>query len=229
MSDSPIAKQSSFKVKNSLKKHKHAHHFKSAEHEFESSQLGLWIFLCTEILMFGGLLVLYALFQSLYPEAFLEGARHLDWRWGATNTFVLLFSSFTMVMGIYFAQKNNSKMSGISLAITFFCGLVFMIIKYIEYSHKFHLGLFPGELFSYQGIGAETPYLNLYFSLYFCLTGLHGLHVIIGMGLIVWVMLKAFRGEFNKAYFTPLEGVGLFWHLVDVIWIYLFPLLYLIG
>lgn len=209
--------------------HRHAHHFQSGDHEFESCKLGVWVFLCTEILMFGGLFVLYAVFHSLYSEAFSLGAHHLDWRLGAINTLVLLCSSFTMVMGIYFAQKNNRKLSGMSLALTLFFGLVFMCIKYFEYSHKFHMGLFPGELFSYQGEGFQNPQLPLYFSLYFSLTGLHGAHVLIGMGLILWVMIRAFKGEFNENYYTPLEGVGLFWHLVDVIWIYLFPLLYLIG
>ena len=206
--------------------HQHAHHFRDADHEFETSKFGIWVFLCTEILMFGGLFVAYFIFNNMYPEMFAEGASHLDWRWGATNTAVLLVSSFTMAMGIYYAQNNDSKKCVRMLAITLVCGVLFMVIKGIEYSGKFHHGIFPGELFAYDG--AQASNLALYFSVYFAMTGLHGTHVLIGMGLILWVLLRARKGEFNQNYYTPVEGVGLFWHLVDLIWIYLFPLLYLI-
>ena len=205
----------------------HAHHFKNAASEFEASKLGIWLFLATEVLMFGGLLVAYLIFHNLYPEMFSEGASHLDWRLGAVNTVVLLTSSFTMVMAIYYAQRNNTKMCVRTLAVTLVCGAIFMFIKYLEYSHKIHVGILPGEFFSYEG--AKHANLALYYSFYYCLTGLHGTHVLIGMGLITWVLLRARKGEFNEKYFTPLEGVGLFWHLVDLIWIYLFPLLYLVS
>lgn len=212
---------------NTTSQHHAAHHFRDTEHEFQASKLGVWLFLCTEILMFGGLFVGYAIYHNLYPEMFAEGARFLDWRMGATNTVVLLISSFTMAIGIYFAQKNDKKKCVMALAVTLVCGVIFMVIKYFEYTHKFHMGLYPGEYFSYTG--EHTTNLPLYFSFYFLMTGLHGSHVLIGMGLILWVLLRARKGEFSENYYTPVEGVGLFWHLVDLIWIYLFPLLYLVG
>ena len=207
--------------------HKVAHHFESAEQEFEASKLGIWLFLTTEILMFGGLFVGYVIFHNMFPEMFAEGASHLDWKLGSLNTIVLLVSSFTMVLSIYYAQTNQQKKVSNALLITFVCGLIFMVIKAFEYSHKIHLGLLPGELFTYEQ--AQSANLAMYFSFYFLMTGLHGSHVLIGMGLIGWLWWRSRKKEFNKDYYTPLEVVGLFWHLVDVIWIYLFPLIYLVG
>ena len=205
----------------------YAHHFDSAEHEFEASKFGTWLFLCTEVLMFGGLFVAYFIFSSLFPETFIEGATYLDWKFGAVNTAVLLLSSFTMVLAIYYAQNNKSKQCVNMLAITLVCGFIFMFIKYLEYTHKIELGLLPGEMFSFGE--AQSSNLGLYFSTYYMMTGLHGSHVLIGMGLITWCLIRARRGEYNSKYFTTLECVGLFWHLVDLIWIYLFPLLYLVD
>jgi cytochrome c oxidase subunit 3 len=204
-----------------------AHHFKTMGQQFEAAKLGVWLFLCTEVLMFGGLFVGYIIFHGLYPDMFAEGAKHLDWRLGAINTVVLLFSSLTMALGIHFAQTNQRQKSFYMLGITVVCGLIFMVIKYFEYTHKFHLGLKPGDLFAFQG--AEASNLALYFSFYFLMTGLHGSHVLVGLGLIIWCMIRTKRGEFDAEFYTPVEGVGLFWHLVDLIWIYLFPLLYLVG
>lgn len=206
---------------------KHAHHFKDGDHEFSTSKLGIWLFLCTEIVMFGVLFVAYTLYHNQYPEAFSEGAKFLNWKLGAFNTVVLLLSSFTMALGIHYCQKNNSKKAVLNLALTLVFGAIFMIVKYYEYTHKFHLGLYPGKFFSYEG--AESANLALYFSFYFLMTGLHGLHILLGMGVITWVLIRARRGEFNSEYYTPVEGVGLFWHVIDLIWIYLFPLLYLVG
>ncbi len=204
----------------------HAHHFESAEHEFLTSKFGVWLFLATEIMMFGGVLAAYAIFHNIYPEVFLAGSKFLSWQYGATNTIVLLFSSLTMALSIHFLQKDNRKAAIWSLCITLVCGLIFMGIKYIEYSHKFELGLYPGGFFAGDTMGFEN--LALYFSFYYTMTGLHGVHVIIGMGCITWVLIRTIRGEFGPRYFTPVEGVGLFWHLIDLIWIYLFPLLYLV-
>lgn len=206
--------------------HKHAHHFRDGMHEFETSKFGVWLFLATEILMFGGLFVGYFIYQAKFPEMFAEGASFLDSRYGSVNTIVLLMSSLSMALSIHYAQKNNKKACIVSLVITLICACTFMGIKYVEYTHKFHLGLYPGEAFSYAE--AVAPNLAMYFSFYFLMTGLHGLHVLIGMALITWVLIRASKGEFNSEYYTPLEGVGLFWHLIDLIWIYLFPILYLI-
>lgn len=204
-----------------------AHHFKSLGQQFDAAKLGTWLFLCTEILMFGGLFVGYIIFHNIYPEMFAEGAKHLDWRLGAFNTVVLLISSYTMAMGIHYAQTNQRSKSLMNLWITVVCGLIFMVVKYFEYSHKFHLGLEPGKFFEFKD--AAHANLAMYFSFYFLMTGLHGSHVLVGIGLIIWVILRTRKGEFSSEFYTPVECVGLFWHLVDLIWIYLFPLLYLVG
>ncbi len=210
-------------------KHEHhfAHHFKDAWHEFVSSKEGIWLFMVTEILMFGGLFVGYLIYHAMYPEMFAEGASHLNWQMGATNTIVLLISSWTMALSIHSIQVNKRNQATICLIVTILCGLMFMFIKYLEYSSKIEHGLLPGRFFHAHDIVHHN--LPLYFGFYFCMTGLHGTHVLIGMGLITWVLIRHLRGDFNPQYFTPVEGVGLFWHIVDLIWIFLFPLLYLVG
>ena len=208
------------------KSHHHAHHFKSAEHEYVSSKEGLWIFLTSEVLMFGALFAGYFIYSNLYPEVFIEGSKSTDWRLGTLNTVVLLFSSLTMALGIYYCQKSDKKKAVLNLAITIACGAIFMIVKYFEYSHKIHLGKMPGLWFTGDTNGLEK--LPLYFSFYFMMTGLHGIHVLAGMALVAWVMIRAHRNEFGPHYYTPVECVGLFWHLIDLIWIFLFPLLYLV-
>lgn len=208
-------------------KHHFAHHFKDAMHEFVSSKEGIWLFMVTEILMFGGLFVGYFIFHALYPQMFSEGASHLDWRMGSINTVVLIVSSWTMAYSIHLIQKGKNKQASLALLTTILCGAIFMVIKYFEYSHKFHDGLLPGKFFHHPEAIAQN--LGLYFSFYFCMTGLHGTHVLIGMGLITWVLIRNIRGDFDPHYFTAVEGVGIFWHIVDLIWIFLFPLLYLVG
>lgn len=208
--------------------HHFAHHYNNAEHEYQTSKEGVWLFLTSEILMFGGLFVGYIIYSHLYPQVFHEGAKHLDWRLGAFNTIVLLTSSLTMVLGIHYCQHNDRKKAVLNLAATIVCGAIFMVVKYFEYTHKIHEGLLPGNW--YHGEVPEgMSNIGLYFSFYFMMTGLHGIHVLAGMCLIFWVLLRTQKGEFNAHYYTPVEGVGLFWHLVDLIWIFLFPLLYLVG
>jgi len=209
--------------------HHYAHHFRSAEHEYLTSKEGIWLFMVTEILMFGGLFVGYSIFHNIYPEMFAEGAKSLDWKMGFINTLVLIFSSLTMALGIFFLQKNQPKKAAMSLAITILCGAIFMVIKYLEYTHKFHLGLFPGRYLDVAKVGAEHANLGMYFGFYYCMTGLHGIHVLLGMCLISWCLFRTIRGDFNPNYYTAVEGVGIFWHIVDLIWIFLFPLLYLVG
>lgn len=206
-----------------------ASHYRDENHQYASNKEGIWLFMVTEILMFGGLFVGYLIFHSIYPEMFAEGAKYLDWRLGFINTLVLIFSSLTMALGIYFNQIGQPKKATIALALTLVCGAIFMMIKYFEYTHKFHLGLYPGKFLQMTEGAPEHANLGLYFGFYYCMSGLHGIHVLIGMGLITWVMIKNMRGEFNAKYFTPVEGVGIFWHIVDLIWIFLFPLLYLVG
>lgn len=215
--------------KHSAAEHEHhfAHHFKDAMHEFTSSKEGIWLFMVTEILMFGGLFVGYFIFHSLYPDMFAEGASHLDWRLGSINTLVLILSSWTMAMSIYHIQVGENSKANLKLIITLLCGLAFMVIKAFEYKAKIEHGLLPGNFF--HAHDAQHANLALYYGFYFCMTGLHGTHVLIGMGLITWVLIRNLRGDFNPHYFTAVEGVGIFWHIVDLIWIFLFPLLYLVG
>lgn len=208
------------------KTHHYAHHFNSAEHEHESGKEGVWLFLTSEILMFGALFVGYIIFNTLYPEVFTEGATHLDWHLGALNTVVLLTSSLTMVLAIHYLQIDKPNIAVRHLLITALCGFIFMGVKYIEYSHKIHEGLLPGEWFHGDNHGIKN--LGLYFSFYFMMTGLHGIHVVAGSLLMLWLAFRTNRGDFSSHYYITVEGVGLFWHLVDLIWIFLFPLLYLV-
>jgi cytochrome c oxidase subunit 3 len=216
---------------SSSHRHHHAHHFDSAEHEYNTAKFGTWVFLVTEILMFGGLFVGYIIYHGKYHQMFHAGSTFLDWRLGALNTVVLLISSLTMALSIYYAQVGKSKAKILfNLYFTLACACVFLTVKFFEYAHKIHEGLLPGAWFHYDGpLAKEFPHLGQYFSFYFCMTGLHGSHVLVGMGLIIWLIIRTHRDEFGPEYYTPLECVGLFWHLVDLIWIYLFPLLYLIG
>ncbi len=195
-------------------------------HEFSSAKEGIWLFMVTEILMFGGLFVGYFLMHAIYPETFKEGASHLDWVMGSINTVVLIASSFTMALSIHYIQKGQTQKANWALIVTLVCAATFLVIKYFEYSHKFHDGLLPGKFFSNPEAVAQN--MGLYFGFYFCMTGLHGTHVLIGMGLIAWVLFRNMRGDFSPEYFTAVEGVGIFWHIVDLIWIFLFPLLYLV-
>ncbi|MFS4458684.1 cytochrome c oxidase subunit 3 family protein [Bdellovibrio sp. HCB2-146] len=206
-----------------------AHHFKDATQQYLSGKEGIWLFMLTEILMFGAIFVAYAIYHHAYPEMFAEGAKSLDWKMGFINTLVLIFSSFTMAISISFIQKNEQKKAVIALATTVLCGAIFMVIKYFEYTHKFHLGLFPGKFLDVAKVGAEHANLGLYFGFYYCMTGLHGIHVLLGMGLITWCLIRTMRGDFHGQYWIVVEGVGIFWHIVDLIWIFLFPLLYLVG
>ncbi|MBB6429454.1 cytochrome c oxidase subunit 3 [Algisphaera agarilytica] len=320
-----------------------AHHFETSEQQMESGKLGMWVFLATEILMFGGLFCAYSVYRANHPEVFLFAHQYLDTMWGAINTAVLLASSFTMAWGVRAAQLGQKSILIIMLSLTLLGGFGFMVIKTIEYSGKYshdiwvgglngfyqkdglllnpegnyealhyldekkakkygkdahgddhgdhahgdshaahhgedthaeatpvvevsgigrpaaaEAGLIPslteykaaiptgGEAFV-TGVGAEqiayhgshypefdelAPMdhnsTHIFFQIYFMMTGLHGIHVLIGMGLITWILVKSIAGAFSPAYYTPVDLVGLYWHLVDLIWIFLFPLLYLI-
>lgn len=207
----------------------HAHHFESAEHEYVSGKEGVWLFLTTEILMFGGLFVAYALFKSIYPEMFRAAHTYLDWKLGALNTVVLLTSSLTMALSIHYIQKGENKKAIMNLWITLLCAAGFMVVKYFEYSHKIHVGMVPNKFFTFVLPEGTPDNLAMFFGLYFVMTGLHGIHVLVGMGLIYWIIHRTKRGDFHPKKYTAVEGVGLYWHLVDLIWIYLFPLLYLVS
>ena len=203
------------------------HHFTDVEQQFDTAKLGMWTFLATEILMFGGLFVAYALMFSMYPDAFHAGHHHLNVNLGIVNTAVLIFSSLTMALAVRSAQTSNKRGIIINLMITIACACVFLVVKYFEYSHKYHEGLLPGIYYTFPH--DYVPHIEMYFALYFMMTGLHGIHVTVGIGLLTWILLNSMKGKYNSAYYTQVELVGLYWHLVDLIWIYLFPLLYLVS
>ncbi len=203
------------------------HHFSDAEQQRESAKLGMWLFLITELLLFGGLFCFYAIFRAAHPDIFHNAHKALDVRLGALNTIVLIASSVTMALAIRGLQLDRKNQARLFLIFTFVLALTFLMVKYFEYSHKFHLGQLPGKFYTYTGIAGTNP--HLFFSVYFTMTGLHGLHVVAGMSVIGWLIWRLSRGDYSAAYYTPVEMTGLYWHLVDMIWIFLFPLLYLVG
>lgn len=207
--------------------HHWGHHFESNEHEFSSAKQGMWIFMVTEVLMIGALFVGYLLFRLRFPEAFHAAHKILDVKLGALNTVVLIVSSATMVLGVSAAQRGNNRRAINMIIATILCGAIFCVVKYFEYSHKFHEGIFPGGNYTYEHLSLQ--YVPLFFSFYFVMTGIHAFHVVVGMCLLTWTILRIKRGEISKQFFTPVELVGFYWHFVDLVWIFLFPLLYLLG
>ncbi|EYF06503.1 cytochrome c oxidase subunit 3 family protein [Chondromyces apiculatus] len=205
-----------------------AHHFPTADIQFNSGKMGIWLFLVTEILLFGGMFCSFAIFRSWYLGGFVEAHHHLDRVMGGINTIVLICSSLTMALAVRAAQTTNKKAVTVLLGLTLAFAATFLVIKYFEYSHKFHDGLLPGIHFTATGF-QEPREAGIFFAIYFMMTGIHGFHVLAGMGLITWILIRNLKGQFSSRYYAPVEGVGLYWHLVDLIWIYLFPLLYLVG
>ena len=204
-----------------------AHHFSDVEQQRDSAKLGMWIFLVTEVLLFGGLFAFYAIYRAWNPDMFYNAHKHLNIALGTLNTIVLITSSLTVALAIRSMQLNKQKQTILLLMITLILAATFLVVKYFEYAHKFHLGQLPGKYYTYTGIEGTNP--HVFFSVYFMLTGLHGIHVIAGMTVITWILIRTVKGHFSAEYYTPIENAGLYWHLVDLIWIYLFPLLYLIG
>lgn len=254
------------------------HYFANPQQQFEASKLGMWLFLVTEILLFGGMFVAYAIFRAWYPELYAEASTQLDTVMGAINTIVLLASSLTVAWAIRGAQTDNQKVLFWNLVMTVALAGTFMVVKYFEYTHKFDLGIFPGEHFvmpdgstvgslgpladvepltilpedaaavgdhaapvdehasdehagDAHGPGSHgltNPRSGIFFSIYYIMTGIHGLHVLIGMIAISILAWQTKRGKYSSVYYTPVENVGLYWHVVDIIWIFLFPLMYLI-
>ena len=282
-----------------------AHHFDSAQQQFDAGKLGMWLFLVTEILFFSGLFVAYAVYRVNHPEVFVEARQHLNTSLGALNTVVLLLSSLTMAWAVRSAQLGQQKTLARMIIVTLLCASVFLGIKSIEYSHKWGEGLLWAGAYSYGsdvidkpskwiatavlatpaaiaafvsglilvfarkrlsavsrtmvtvmlatglvyfvgvGVGAAVEWAThssialdaqsapaetgVFFSIYFSMTGVHALHIVIGMGVLFWLLMKSLRRQYGPSYFGPVDFVGLYWHLVDLVWIYLFPLLYLIG
>jgi cytochrome c oxidase subunit 3 len=208
-----------------------AHHFDDVDQQFEAARLGMWIFLATEVLFFGGMFTGYAHYRTEYPAAFIEGSTHLDVVLGTINTAVLLLSSFTMALAVRDAQTDHRKAGVALLVTTASLGIVFLSIKGYEYSVKFAEHHVPGPSFSLAEVhnpAVISGNVELFFSLYFGMTGLHALHMIIGVGVVATICILSWRGHFSSRYYTPVEITGLYWHFVDIVWVFLFPLLYLI-
>jgi cytochrome c oxidase subunit 3 len=205
------------------------HHFTTMEQQFDTAKIGMWLFLATEVLLFGGLFVGFGMMQARYPREFVEAHEHLT-RWqGALNTVVLLISSFTMVLAVDSAKKNKKDKTVFFLGLTILCACIFLVVKYFEYAHKFEEGWLPGRFYHATGdaIAGSHGYAT-FFAFYFMMTGLHGIHILAGIVVLTWILIRAKKGEFTSTYYTPVDLVGLYWHIVDLIWIYLFPLYYLI-
>jgi cytochrome c oxidase subunit 3 len=207
--------------------------------QLDTSKLGLWLFLASEVLFFGGLFVAYAVYRANHPELFHYAHHFLDWRLGGLNTLVLISSSLTAAWAVRSAQLGRQRELRLMLLATLLLASAFLVVKYFEYSHKLHHGIFWGaayhpsqEILSSLPAALRSapvpPHLGTFFSIYFLMTGLHGIHVLVGMGLYLWLIGRAGRGDFTPAYYVPVDAVALYWHLVDIIWIFLFPLFYLL-
>jgi cytochrome c oxidase subunit 3 len=203
------------------------HHFDDMGQQHEAATLGMWLFLATEVLFFGGLFAAYLLYRMWYPTTFGEASRELDILLGAINTAVLIASSLTMALAVRAAGTDQRGATMIFLVLTMVLGTVFLGIKAVEYAHKFTEHHVPGPGFQFHGPAPERA--QLFFSLYFGMTGLHALHMVIGIGIMLVMLYKTWRGEFSSRWSTPIEVSGLYWHFVDIIWIFLFPLLYLVD
>ena len=205
--------------------------YKTLEQQQETSSLGMWVFLSTEVLFFGGLFMTYTLNRSAYPEIFAVASKSINLTLGAINTVVLIASSFTMAMSVWASQTGKRKLVTLFLLATLVLGSVFLGIKAVEYHEKFVEHHVPGRDFNFEpGASVATnAHAQLFFSLYFGMTGLHALHMVVGAGLLIWLIRESLGGRFTPSYHTPVELVGLYWHFVDIVWIFLFPLLYLID
>ena len=225
------------------------HHFENMEQQREAGTLGMWVFLVTEIMFFGGMFFSYTLYRTKYPEAFASASNHLDLTLGAVNTVVLILSSLTMALAVYSAQTGKRRNLIICLALTIVLGLTFLGIKAVEYHDKYVDHLIPGRLIPGNHFNPAvqehgTPYdkhklhllpgatvrnVEMFYWIYFAMTGMHAVHMIIGVGIMLVLLYAAWKGRYGPEYHAPVEISGLYWHFVDIIWIFLFPLLYLLG
>jgi cytochrome c oxidase subunit III len=203
------------------------HHFYSMEQQLEASTLGMWVFLVTEIMFFGGLFMAYIVYRTMYPDAWVKSSQELNVVMGGINTAVLICSSLTMVLAVRSAQTGSRKGLLVNLILTILLGSTFLVIKYFEYAAKFEHHLVPGPHFG------PTPPLpfgsQIFFSLYFIMTGIHAAHMVVGIVLMAVILAMSWKGKFSPEYYGPVEISGLYWHFVDIVWIFLFPLLYLLG
>ena len=217
----------------------HAHQFDDNEQQLDAASLGMWVFLLTEIMFFGGLFCGYTLYRAEYLPSFEAGSRLLDVSFGATNTAVLLASSLTMALAVRAAQMRQRRALMTFVVLTMILGLAFLGIKFfLEWVPDWHEGVVPGlhwapsvEVVQHvaRHTGAVLPKVEMFYLFYFFMTGMHALHMVVGVGIMTYLLLKARTGAFTCGHFAPVEISGLYWHFVDIIWIFLFPLLYLIG
>jgi cytochrome c oxidase subunit III len=213
------------------------HHFAEPQQQRDAASLGMWTFLATEVMFFGGLFCAYLIYRRWYFGDFAAASKSIDATLGATNTAVLICSSLTVVLAVWAAQTARRTLLIIMLGITMLLGLAFLGIKAKEYADKFEEHHVPGASFSFNNVPipghpgqfANPRHAQMFFSLYFVMTGLHALHMIIGLGIFSWLLVMAWKGRFTPEWHTPVEIGGLYWHFVDIVWIYLFPLLYLID
>jgi len=212
------------------------HHFATVEQQRDAASLGMWLFLATEIMFFGGMFCAYLIYRMWYFNEFAAGSRSLNLKWGTINTIVLICSSLTVALGVRAAQMGKRKLLVILLVLTIVFGFAFLGIKGIEWYDKYKEHHIPGASFNADDIVQDYPQIHIdqrheqiYFSLYFAMTGLHALHMIIGVGIFAFLLYYAWKGRYTPGYYTPIELGGLYWHFVDIVWIYLFPLLYLID
>jgi cytochrome c oxidase subunit 3 len=204
------------------------HHFDDVSQQLESSTLGMWLFLATEIMFFGGMFCAYTVYRSAYPEAFASTSHFMNVTIGAINTAVLICSSLTMALAVRAAQIGQKKALIWLLILTLILGCVFLGLKGMEYHEKWVDHHVPGPYFHYAD-ARYAPQAEILFYLYFAMTGLHAVHMIVGAGLLITLIFMASRNRFSPAWYTPVDMIGLYWHFVDIVWIFLFPLLYLIG
>jgi cytochrome c oxidase subunit 3 len=225
----------------------HRHHFETEEQQREAGSFGMWLFLLTEIMFFGGMFFAYLLYRNWYYPAFAVASNQLSVPLGALNTAVLISSGFCMALGVWASEVRKKGFLVLMLILTTFFGLVFLGVKSVEYREKYEKHHIPGESFSISefvnppvdaktGKPSEEPLApdmaqktQVFFFLYFAMTGMHALHMIIGIGLLFWLIKRAHRGDFTNGYVAPIENFGLYWHFVDIVWLFLFPLLYLIN
>ena len=216
------------------------HHFDTMAQQKEAVTLGMWVFLVTELMFFGGMFLAYTLYRTFFPAAFASASNHLDITLGAVNTGVLILSSFTMAMAVYFTQVGKQRPQVLCLVLTLVLGLTFLGIKAVEYHEKYTDRLVPGKLIPGAEFGpdplkfhllegATMKQVEMFYWIYFAMTGMHALHMIIGAGLLTYLIIFSLRGRFDPEYHSPVEVIGLYWHFVDIVWIFLFPLLYLLG
>jgi cytochrome c oxidase subunit 3 len=204
-----------------------AHQFDDSVQQRTAAELGMWVFLATEVMFFGGMILLYTAYHYVYPHSFAHASRHLDVVIGGVNTAVLLGSSLTMALAVHGARAGFRRLLLVGLALTIVLGAVFLTLKGVEWHHKWEDALVPGLRFHLEAEDAGAQ--EIFFLLYFTMTGVHALHLIIGLGVVGTMLWLAWRGRFSPAYYNPVEVSGLYWHFVDIVWIFLLPMLYLIG